>query len=152
MKAYLINGIFIIGTAFFLLAGCASQQNQSSEKDVNFVPAKWETQDGQTVAEQVEGQVAKRKGIKDVQAIPSKKELLVAIRLKTFDRFNSQQIVKKIEKKLQKQYPKRKVQVSSDKKVYMEIAELESKIRQGEIDAKERKNKMKRIHKFLKEQ
>lgn len=146
-------GLFLTFVTVLMAAGgCSGDQNQSSPEDSGRIQVKWDPSNNETLAQQVKEKLVQKEEIKEAHVISTKKQLLAAVKFKTWDRFNSQQTVKKLEKQLSKQYPKRKVQVSSDKKVLMEIAKLETKLRNGEIDPKERKQKLGRIKKFLKEQ
>ena len=157
MKTNIIKLMVALAVVSAGCAGCSSGQNQSQnqnaspQQNVNIVPTKWGSPIDQSIANEAKKRVIRRKEVTEVHAANSKKDLMVAVKLKTFQRFNSQQIVKKIAKSLQKDYPKRKVQVSSDKKIFAEVADLENKLKKDEVSPKQLEKKMKRINRFMKD-
>lgn len=156
MKTNIIKVVLALAAVSAGCAGCASGQNQSqnqnAQQNVNYVPPKSGSPIDQSPANQVKKRVIQRNEVTEVHAANSKKDLMVAVKLKTFQRFNSQQIVKKIAKNLQKDYPKQKVQVSSDKKIFAEVADLENKLKKNKIGPQQLEKKMKRIDRFMKDQ
>lgn len=149
----------VLAAVILISAGCANQQSQPQSQQSGTphsnqaTPVKWEEQTDQKPAGQARRYISEhRKEVTDVHAINSKKELLITVKLKTFANFSAQQITKKIQKHLQKRNPQRKVQVSSDKKIYQQITKTEAQIRQGQIKAKALKERIKKINKFYKEQ
>lgn len=155
MKIKLIKTVAVLGIGVILCMGCGGKQdnqNASPGKDIKVIPAKWEHEVNQSLSDQVKPYVQKQKGVTEVHAVNSKKELMVAVKLKTLQRFNALQIVQGIEKKLQKQYPKVKVQVSSDRKIYTEVSDLENQLDEGKVRPKTLEKKIKRIDQFMKDQ
>ncbi|HET7657108.1 MAG TPA: YhcN/YlaJ family sporulation lipoprotein [Bacillales bacterium] len=142
----------LIGTALLTGSGCAGGQGQSGLGNSKPVPVRMQVPVDQTPSRQVENKVIKRKDVTKVIAVNSKKDLMVGLKLKTMARFSTLQIVKGVQKKLQKQYPKVKVQVSSDQKIYSEISDLKMKLSQGKITMGMLDQKMERIDRFMKEQ
>lgn len=140
---------------FIIAAGCNQQEDQgkhSSPDNLNIVQTKRDAAIDQTVANRAKRQVIQRDEVTEVHAVNSKKDLLVAVKLKTLATFNAQQLAEEITKQLEKQYPKHHIQVSSDKKIFNEVVELENQLSQGKAHRKTLEKKMKRIDSFMKQQ
>lgn len=148
--------VVLAGIMLLFAAGCAggqqhsegnSQSRQQSPTQVHYK----QTPD-QTPAKKAVQQVKQHKQVTEVHAINSKKQLLVAVKLKTFASFSVKQITKKISKKLQKQNLRRKVQVSSDMKIYQQVTQAENQLRNGNISQRAFEKKVKKIVGFYKNQ
>lgn len=158
MKLNRFTAVLLVAV-IMIPAGCASNQGQQQSQPPrpshtnNVTPVKWGEQIDQTPAGKAKLYVKNhRKEVTNVHAVNSRKELLVAVKLKTFDRLKAKSITKKIAKHLQKRNPKHKAQVSSDKKIYQQITQTESQLRQGEMKTKTLEKRMKKIDGFFKEQ
>ncbi|AXH98523.1 hypothetical protein DV702_01635 [Sporosarcina sp. PTS2304] len=68
--------------------------------------------------------IDQNKHVKLAIALVHEKDVLVAIRVNTFSRFQKKKIASTIEKKLEKEYPDLKVTVSADSKVLLETDKL----------------------------
>lgn len=148
--------VAIFMAVILVIAGCTNNQNpqqSGSRSQSNPTEVKWEEQIDQTPASEAKKYVEnERKEMTDVHAINSKKELHVAVKFKTFDAFNTQQLTKKVQKHLQKQFPKYKVQVSSDRKIYQQISKVEGAIQSKQINKQTLKKRMEKINQFFKNQ
>jgi len=142
----------LIAIVLFMSSGCAGGKSQSQQNQAKPAPVGMRIAVDQTPARQAEKKGKQVKNVTASVAVNSKKDLMVGIKLKTFARFNTLQIVNHLQKSLQKQYPKMKVQVSSDKKIYAEISDAKKKMKQGKLTSSKLKKKMKRIHRFMKDQ
>nr|WP_275580743.1 YhcN/YlaJ family sporulation lipoprotein [Aquibacillus albus] len=87
-----------------------------------------------------------------VRGINSGSDILLAIEVKQINQFNEQEIEKKIKKELEKKYPEANIEVSSDKKIFIEIDELEKKIQNNRIGKKDLEKKYNEIKKLIKDQ
>ncbi|CQR47857.1 Sporulation lipoprotein YhcN/YlaJ (Spore_YhcN_YlaJ) [Paraliobacillus sp. PM-2] len=63
--------------------------------------------------------------VSDIRTVVYKQELIVAIKATTFQQINEQTIEKKVKKKLEKQFKFKKINVSSDQKIFIEINKLD---------------------------
>lgn len=152
MKTKIMQLMLMLGAVAFVCSACGSTSSKTPGKNANIVPTKWEKPISQSPARQAEHIIKKKKGVTEVHAVNSKKDLMVAMKLKTFYRLSSQQMVDKFQKSLEKRFPDLKVQVSSDRKIFMEISSLQKQLKQGKVGSQGLDSKMKRIDKFMKEQ
>lgn len=142
----------VFGTMILMFSGCSNGQGQSRQGNNKPTPVQMQMPVDQSPSRQVEKIVKQNKNVTQSVAVNSKKDLMVGIKLKTFARFSTLQIVNKLQKSTQKKYPRWKVQVSSDKKIYAEISSLKKKLNQGNLSNKRLNKKMKRIDGFMKDQ
>ena len=106
----------------------------------------------QSVANQVTENVSMEEEISDVLAVNSDKELLVAIKVKQFDRFHLKKIEKNIKSDLKKQYPDYSILVSADQKMYFELVKLDEKLQKNTLKMKNLEKDIKKIKSLMKEQ
>lgn len=152
MKTIAIKLMLVLGTTVLACSACGSAPSKTPGKNMNVVPTKWEKPINQSVAHKAESILKKQKGVTEVRAVNTKKELMVAMKLKTFYRLSTQQMGKKFEKMLKKRFPGMQVQVSSDSKIFSEITDLEKQLKKGNVNEKRLAAHMKRIDKFMKDQ
>lgn len=133
-----------------LCTGCNGNQDQDANGDLNV------SQVGkpisQSVANQVTENVSMEEEISDVLAVNSDKELLVAIKVKQFDRFHLKKIEKNIKSDLKKQYPDYSILVSADQKMYFELVKLDEKLQKNTLKMKNLEKDIKKIKSLMKEQ
>ena len=90
--------------------------------------------------------------ISEVMAVNTDKDILVAIKVKQFDRFQLKKIEKNIKTELEKQYPNYSILVSADQKMYFELVKLDEKIQKNTLSMKDLKKDTKKIKSLMKEQ
>lgn len=121
-------GLLII--IVFLLLGCSNVkndirvQNNSSEDPVK-----------------IKELLTKDERIKSAAVLFHERELLTAVRMKTFSRFSKRKIGKELEKKLKEYYPELNVTVSVDNKILMEMNKLMDMKKQEKVSKKIKKLK-----------
>lgn len=140
--------LLIIGFCY----GCNENHENNSKEDVNVSPIKVTKPFSQSVTNQVIETVSKKEEITDVKAVNSDKDLLVAIKLRHFDRFQLKKIEKDIKVELKKLHPKYSILVSADQKLYFELDKLEEKIQKNTMSKKKLEKEIKEIKSLLKEQ
>ncbi|WLD91559.1 YhcN/YlaJ family sporulation lipoprotein [Alkalihalobacillus sp. AL-G] len=140
-RKYLI--IITLFTMIFMSA-CNNNDDQAQEgaetKEITYTKEPYIIKSGEKV-----------KGVEDLRMVQAKDKLLVAIKVTNFDRFQLQEINKKVKKKLKKQHPNKKVTVTPDKKIYMEIEKLEKEIKTEHLDEEAVHKKVKKLIKLSKE-
>jgi len=68
------------------------------------------------------------------KSVINEEDILVAININRFDRFNKAKIEKKITKQIEKQFPEKKVLVTGDQKLMWEVETIiEKKLKQKEL-------------------
>src|SRR5699024_3302274 len=82
---------------------------------------------------------------KSVRAVNLDKQLLVGVQLKHHDRFNKNDIEKKITKDINKHFPDLKVTLSTDEKLHLEITKLHQALHDRKLSKKEHADKIQKI-------
>ncbi|MBE1556931.1 YhcN/YlaJ family sporulation lipoprotein [Sporosarcina limicola] len=85
--------------------------------------------------------LTKDERIKSAAVLFHERELLTAVRMKTFSRFSKRKIGKELEKKLKEYYPELNVTVSVDNKILMEMNKLMDMKKQEKVSKKIKKLK-----------
>jgi len=76
----------------------------------------------------------KQDSIYGYKSVINEEDILVAIYINRFDRFNKTKIEKKITKQIEKQFPEKKVLVTGDQKIMWEVEGIiEKKLKQKEL-------------------
>lgn len=119
MKCTLLtfSSIFLLLASLF---GC-NQNNESANQLDNVEKINYQ----QTTHSDVTNYIRKEfDSVSDIKTIVYDKELIVAIKATTFQQINEQAIEKKVKKKLEKQFNFKKINVSSDQKIFIEINKI----------------------------
>lgn len=88
--------------------------------------------------------------VKEVKGVSENKNIYLAAKVGQFDRFFLRRVRKEAHEKVKKRFPNAHVHVSTDKKVFMELEELERKLYNNEINQKEFEKELKKIEDFMK--
>lgn len=88
----------------------------------------------------------KQDSIHGYKGVMNEEDILVAIHINRFDRFNKTKIEKKITKQIEKQFPEKQVLVSGDQKIMWEVETIIEK-KQKEEDLKKSIKKIKSLSK-----
>lgn len=133
-----------------LCTGCNGNQDQDANEDLNVSQVSKPI--SQSVANRATENVSMEEEISDVMAVNSDKELLVAIKVKQFDRFQLKKIEKNIKSDLEKRYPDYSILVSADQKMYFELVKLDEKLQKNTLGMKNLEKDIKKIKSLMKEQ
>ncbi|MFD2628206.1 hypothetical protein [Oceanobacillus kapialis] len=87
-----------------------------------------------------------------VKAANTSKQLIVAIQVEQGKRFNLAGIRKQLKKEMNEKFPKLKVEVTTDKKIVIELEKLEEKLESKEMSKKSVEKRVKEIIELSKEQ
>lgn len=90
--------------------------------------------------------------VKRVRVVEGKEVIIAAIELKHWYTFQSKKLTKEFKKKLEEELPSKKIEATTDHKIYLELEKLEKKIINNDISKKEIDKKLKKIQKLMKEQ
>ncbi|MEK4485099.1 YhcN/YlaJ family sporulation lipoprotein [Psychrobacillus sp. FSL H8-0484] len=137
-----------------LCTGCNGNQDQDTDanEDLNVSQVKISKPISQSVANQATENVSIEDEISDVMAVNTDKELLVAIKVKQFDRFQLKKVEKNIKSNLEKLYPDYTILVSADQKMYFELVKLQGKLQKNTLSMKDLEKDIKKIKSLMKEQ
>lgn len=146
----ILNFLLLIILVLGFGSGCTENQDQLSADEE---PAKISTtkpQD-QSLSNQAKEFVIDKDEVTDVKGVNTENELLLAIKVGQFERFQIKSIEEKVKSDLEKKYPNKTVDVSTDQKIIWELGTLEDKLQKDKIKMKELKEDMKRIKDLMKE-
>ncbi|MFB5089340.1 YhcN/YlaJ family sporulation lipoprotein [Psychrobacillus sp. PGGUH221] len=137
-----------------LCSGCNGNQDQFADanEDLKVSEVNISKPISQSVANQAKENTITEEEISNVKAVNTDKELLVAIKVKQFDRFQLKKIEKNVKTDLEKMYPDYKILVSTDQKMYFEIDKLEQKLQKNNLSMKKLEKDIKKIKSLMKEQ
>ncbi|MEH6888933.1 YhcN/YlaJ family sporulation lipoprotein [Bacillus sp. JJ864] len=152
-KFRIITLLFLLFFSF--LSGCNSpldkkvkkeanekEEHQINKKDTQLKNVSMETID-QSIANQAKDQIFNMEEVIEVKAVNFNNELYVAAKPEHHERFQLKKLKKEMKQTLEKTYPNLKVYVSMDKKIFMLLDKLETKIKNKEADKKEIKKQLK---------
>lgn len=131
------------------LAGC--NHNESSYSD-NPNITHLSTSSNQEAAVQAKELFTDREDIEAVHAVNTKDTLLVTIEIPHHERFSLEEKSKTYQKELERAFPDFTIELSTDKKIIIETAELEEKIVKNNLVEDEIKKQMEKIIHLSKEQ
>lgn len=157
MKKYSIVLILL------LLIGCNGQNNNGTS-NANFEPNYQLTKSsvsGEDVTKENVNQdnvfkakniVLEQPEVKMIRAVEGKKLLIIALELTHWNTFQSKKVTKEMKKKLEKEIPSKKIEVTTDHKIFIELEKLENKLNNNELTKKQLDKKLEKIQKLMKEQ
>ncbi|MBE4909433.1 hypothetical protein IMZ08_15380 [Bacillus luteolus] len=106
----------------------------------------------QIPSEQAEAKVKGMDEVTEVIAVNMDKKLLLAFRVKQFEKFRLNQIEKKVEEELKKDFKEYDMTVSSDLKIYLETTKIKNDVYLKKIDESKVEKEMERVIKLSEEQ
>lgn len=136
---------------FGLLSSC--EQNNGVESQNALVkttnPKPLNIKDGKTGhVDNIKKEVSSLPEVYDVAVIKGKKNTLVVYKVKHMYRFKMKSIESKINKTLEKEYPKENFKVSSDYKIFLEAVRLNEDKEKHNLSEKEAQNRLEKIIKL----
>src|SRR5699024_2466782 len=151
-----IKHIIILAGCLFMLAACTNKPIDQNIKQQNNQGLELNKINANSPVDQQSPNQAKHllnkyAEIKSVRAVNLDKQLLVGVQLKHHDRFNKNDIEKKINKDINKNFPELKVTLSTDEKIQLEIKKLEQALQERKLSKKELADKIKKIISLSKE-
>lgn len=138
---------------FIILSGCTSnQENESSSpKDADIKKLSTTETTKQDVSNHAKDMLKKHDEITSIAAVNTKKKLVVGVNVQQKSRFHLKSLRKKWTKQLEKEFPKKQVEVSTDQKIIWELTELENKLKNKTVSKKKLKSKVKKIVTLMKD-
>ncbi|MGG0185346.1 YhcN/YlaJ family sporulation lipoprotein [Bacillus rhizoplanae] len=103
----------------------------------------------QSIANEAKNKILGMEEIVDVKAVNLNNELYVAAKPEHHERFQLDKLKKEMKQTLKKMYPNLKIYVSVDKKILMLLDNLETKIKNKEVDKEEVKKQLKIVKKEM---
>lgn len=141
----------IIGIICFLLSACGLNQGKDSQgalmKTTNPAPIHINAEK-QSHVEKIKDDISSFPEVYDVAVIKGKKDTLVVYKVKHMYRFRMDAIEKKLNKFLEKRYPKENFKVSSDYKIFLEAVRLKEAMGKKDFTDKEAEKRLQKIIKL----
>lgn len=153
-----VNGFIVFVLSCLLLSACSEPEKEASGSKEGLPITLTSTEGEAEVGVHQDGSESAIKDatqfdeIRAAVAVNTKDELMVALQVKQFDRFQKKSIEKKVKKYLESKSKSKEVIVSSDKKIFWEIEKLQEKIKRGSISQTELDKQFQSIKKLSKEQ
>lgn len=150
--------IFSLFFIYSLLTGCNQFQLEGPANEsiypqpMNMSTSEVQRKINQDDAERATHTLLKKHQVKWVRAVESKDLLMVAVELKHWNTFESKKLTKEMNKELEKEFKSKKVEVTTDHKIFIELEKLEEKINNDDISKKKLDKELKKIQKLMKEQ
>lgn len=137
-----------------LLFGCGTSTTLESphNNDVEFTKLTTKKDVDQQASNQAKDFIRRYEEVTSIKAVNTSKHLVVGFEVEHMERFNLEDIRKKIQKKLKKEFSSLKVVVSTDQKIILELDKLEQNIQSGKVSKKQLNKKAKKIIDLSKEQ
>jgi UDP-galactopyranose mutase len=134
-----------------MISGCGANGDDKQKSEINLTKIGTNITDDQRTAKDAKQYVKKRKEITEVKAVNNESQLMLAFNVKAFDRFQLDKIEKNLKSDLEKRYPNYKVETSTDKKIFMELEELEKRLKDRSINKKSLESELNKLSKLMKE-
>ncbi|KUP07546.1 hypothetical protein Q75_04760 [Bacillus coahuilensis p1.1.43] len=132
-----------------LVTGCQSEEsfdNKKSQtaliKTTNPPPVDLDNKDGISTAQLVKQYVEAKEELYDVAVVEGEKEILVAYKVKHYERFHMKKIEDDLSEALEKKFTEKDILVSSDYKIFLEVVRMKESLNKGELTKKEAKKRL----------
>lgn len=140
------NLLFLILLSL-LISGCNIGGQQEEVKPL-FIGEKNDL--NQNTADEAKQIVLSMKEVIEVKGVNVKENIYIATKVTHFNRLFLDRIRKDAHDKLKKRFPDAKIHVSTDKKVFLELEELEKKLYKNKVEEEKLEKEINRIEKFMK--
>ncbi|WP_053219856.1 YhcN/YlaJ family sporulation lipoprotein [Virgibacillus senegalensis] len=156
MKGILITITMpVLLLTLFSLAGCGNNNDgRSAGNDSNYdlTQVSNKADVSQEIANQAKRTLLKNKEVIGARGVNTSDQLLIAIEVRQMDRLRLKKLEKKFTTALQKKFKDKKVTVSTDKKIYLELDELEGQLQTEDVSKKKLQKQTDRIKKLISDQ
>ncbi|WP_026570543.1 MULTISPECIES: YhcN/YlaJ family sporulation lipoprotein [Sediminibacillus] len=134
------------------VTGCANNEDgrsASDNPDYDLTQVSNKSEISQEIANQAKRTILKKQEVIGARAVNTSDQLLVAIEIRQMDRFRLKKLEKNITSDLEKKFKDKKVTVSTDKKIYLELDELESRLQTKDVSEQKLDKETNRIKKLI---
>lgn len=149
--------IILILIGLFLLVSCSKENTAERVSPKNNPPLEFtklstNSKDDQRTANEAREFVSKFDEVTDVRAIHHDDQLLIAVKVNHFDRFDLKDIEKKLKKSTNNSFQDVNITLSTDKKLFIEIEKLENELQNDSLSKKELSKRINKLRNLLKEE
>ncbi|QKY68879.1 hypothetical protein [Lentibacillus sp. CBA3610] len=135
-----------------LLTGCTTDNDSpETNENVNFNMISTNSSIDQRASNQAKESISQHEAVTAVNAANTDEKMIIAFEIKHHKRFQLANITEDFQKKMDKEFPNLNVDVSSDKKLVLEISDLEEKIGKQDISKKKLKKEVDRLIELMKD-
>lgn len=144
----------ILGFSFilFLLMGCTQANLEEENTNVKLTKLNNQSEINLDLSDQVKEDLKNNSNIKTVHGANLNNNLVLAMEIPQMSRFNIKEIEKDVKTKIKNNFKNVEVHLSTDKKIVMELEQLERKLDQSSMTKKELNKELKRIIKLMNEE
>jgi hypothetical protein len=145
----------IIGIILLVsIIGCSDDSTTQRNKgnSVNITQISVKNNYNQHFSNEAKQTLSQKEDITKVVAANTDKLLVIAIEVPHHERFNLKTMNKELSKEMDEKFKDLTVELTTDKKIVLELEKLEEQLKKNEISKKELKKQLKHISKLLKEQ
>lgn len=137
----------------FFLIGCqATSMEQPNDEEPSYTKLSTQNEFDQQLSNQVKEYLKDNKDLTSVQAVNDEEKILITFEIPHMKRFKLADIRKELKKDIKEKFQIKKVEVSTDQKVILELDKLEEEIQDKSVNKNELKKELKRIIKLSKKQ
>ncbi|WP_100011128.1 hypothetical protein [Lentibacillus sediminis] len=136
-----------------LLVGCgADTTKDNQQQNTKFTKISTSNEISQKPSNRAKEILHQDEKITAVHAVNTSKAMLIAIEIKHHKRFRLAQIRKEKTKEMKNEFPDMKVELSTDRKIILELRALEDNLQKGSVSKKKLEKELKAIIELSKEQ
>lgn len=128
-----------------VVSGCNNTNNTSEHNKTNITNISYEQKKDVNTSADVENLLMEEKEVHKAIAVSTDKKILIAVEINQMERFRLEDIEKRLKKRIEDQYPKHDVDLSTDKKIFLELEKLKTKMNENNLSKKKIKEELKRI-------
>lgn len=144
--------LMMIGLILFLTS-CSTVDNSATQEDgINLSYITSNHKIDQHASNQAKEMLRKHDTITAINAVNTDKKIVIAVEVQHRHRFRLAKIRKELQKEMEKAFPDRKVELSTDKKAVIELNRLEKAIDSNEISKKKLKKEINHLIDLMHEQ
>jgi hypothetical protein len=150
-RLFLLSGFLLL---IFTLIGCNNKEDNrisQSTHEGNGTVTKISNQSpiSQTTTNKAKEYVATNKAVESIRGINTDKDLLIAVEIKQLQQFKEQKYEKEIKKQLEKVFPDKNIEISTDQKIFIELNKLEKQVANKSLNKDQLKEKFNTIKKLI---
>ncbi|AIF45476.1 YhcN/YlaJ family sporulation lipoprotein [Virgibacillus sp. SK37] len=152
MKKVKLLAIVLLAIALFACSSNNALEPTNKNNHVELTKISNNQAIDQHVSNEAKEMLSKYKEVTKVNAVNTDKELIATVEVKHQARLQLSEIRKKLKKKIEKNFPDYKVELTTDKKLVLELEKVEKQIEENTYTSKELKKKIKKLIELSKEQ
>lgn len=141
------HGIIVITyfMIFMMIGSGCNTVNNNEKGNTNITNVSYQQSKDLNTSAQVEKLLKNEKEVKNAKAVNTDKKILIAVEINQMERFRLEDIEKRLIKMIEDEYPNHDVDLSTDKKIFLELEKLKKKITEKDMNEKKIDKELKRI-------